>query len=137
VLGILGSANSATALDGSTNYMFSTDAFYNPGDTDFTMGGWFYYANWASGAATQVLMNIGDPANIGFQLLTVASSTVLRFYTPTGAATQSSIDVTHGFSNNTWHHIAVKYRGTPDTWDYYLDGVKVASVVQVKQNSIK
>ena len=131
---ILGVASAATALNGSTQYLSSSNAFFNAGDNDFVVGGWFKYANWATGAATQVLMsNTPSGTDCGFDVITIAGTALLRFYYPISATAQGSLDIAHGFANGTWHHVAVKYTAATDTWTYFLDGAIAGSVVQANR----
>lgn len=120
-------------LDGSSMALSSTSSFFNAGDTDFSVGGWFAADNWQ--ATNQTLIGQGGSAtDLGF-LITIGGGGTnnIGFFYPTSAVGGAFINVPNNFESGSWHHVALTYTASSDTWAFYVDGQKAGTVVQVNR----
>lgn len=126
--GILGAANSALSLNGSSQYLSSTDAHFDPGDTDFTFGAWFNPTAWVPSAADSLVSQW--PSSIGnyrSYVLQLDAPGILIVTGSTDGSTGTRV-IEHNVSSLTgWNHIAVKYTASTNTFTMYINGVYVAS----------
>lgn len=124
--GILGVSNSCLTLNGTTQYLSSSDSFFDPGDTDFTTGGWFNLNSWSTG--TQTLISQWNSSSGQSFAVNISGTSILVYYSTTG------IDTLLGPSYNytgltSWHHVAIKYVASTNTLYLYLDGKIVSSFI--------
>lgn len=63
---ILGVASGVVALNGSTQYLSSTNAFFNPGDADFSFGGWFK-SKWATDSDAALVSQWSAGGQVSFR----------------------------------------------------------------------
>jgi len=120
---IFGTTNAALSSNGSTQYLTSTDAFFNGGNSPFSAGGWFNSSNWSTSQGLLGQMNSASDRSWSFQY----SSGGLTIY---AGATATSWDIqqtiTYSLTNNTWHHFAISYNGSAFT--AYVDGKAIGTV---------
>jgi hypothetical protein len=127
---IMGQANMAAVLNGTTQSFSSTDTFFNTGDTvDFTADIWMAANDWTSGPSQ--LMSKGFSASDrgwGFELQPTGE---FQFYVPATASTISQKVIPNpGFVDGTWHHFTVRYVAATDTWTFFIDGIPMDTIVQ-------
>jgi hypothetical protein len=101
--GILG-LTSSVYLNGSSN-LSSTDTFFNPGDRDFVVGGWFKANGWVP-SASKTLFESWNASNLSFKL-DLNSSGNLEVITSTNGTTSSTATLT--FAGSGWQHIVAKF----------------------------
>lgn len=120
---IFGGTGSAVFSGSSGDYVSSTDAVFNPGDTDHAFGAWFK-VNWESDS--DVL--IGQQTSASERASTLQTSGGdLRCQ---GSTDGSSFDFERynlGWNDGEWHHVVFKYNATTNTISCYGDGQPVGS----------
>ena len=108
-------------FDGTGDYLSSSAAFFNPGDTNFSTGGWFKQ-DWSLGVPT-LISQVNSGADRAFR---IRANTTGIIFEATNAATPgsyASVDgVTQFFENDTWHHVAMVFDTTANTIKGYIDG---------------
>jgi hypothetical protein len=125
--GILGLSNSCLSINGSSQWLSSIDPFFDPGDNDFTVGGWYKPTSWVSGiqAFFTNWVQSGDWSYyIGINYLKPGA---LRVYCTT-LGTDVTLIIDYDVSNFIgWHHVVLKYVASLNTFYLYLDGKRVIS----------
>jgi len=124
-LGIMGFANSALVLSG-TGYCNSTSPYFNPGNSDFVVGGWFYASSWAA-SCTLAAQTYGGLS--AFELSVDGTNGLIVL---TGWGASSSVILSgpcSSWSPTTWHHIVVTYIASTRTFSLYLDGILMDSQI--------
>lgn len=125
--GILGTA--ATSIDFLANQRLqSTDAFFDPGDTDFSYGGWFQADDWTPAGAMS-LISQGDATTNQTWFLGVATTGGIECRGSTTGSDWTNTSVIAGFTDNTWHHLACVYTAANNTFTTYIDGKAVSTSV--------
>jgi len=111
-------ATGAATLNGTSQYFSSTDAFFNPGDSDFTVWGWFKSNDW-SPSSTQTLMGQENSgSDRGWYVDNLIGTNDIRIINePEGTVLQK----TTGFVDGSWHFVLASFRASDDTWTLYLD----------------
>ena len=128
-VGIMGVDDQCPGLNGTTQYLSSSDAHFDPGDTDFTCGGWAYptaalasipslFAQWNTAGAFRAFILFMTPS--GFRLTASTDGT-----------TNSESNFDYAVSLNIWVHVLLKYIASTNTFDLYVNGVYLASVTLV------
>ncbi len=118
---ILGQASKAVSLNGSTQYLSSTDAFFDPGDNDFTCGGWFKPASWIPGATKALFGQYITSGNKRCFAVTSEPTGLLYFRTSIDGGAVSSFYCDASLLTG-WHHITAKYIASSNTAYLYIDG---------------
>jgi hypothetical protein len=129
-VGILGDANSAISLNGTNQYLGTTDAFFDPGNQNFTVGGWFYSADWILGTGYGILGQGNTTSDRSFALYMTVTGTFALYCSSSGTSWELSVtDIAHGIADNTpgWHHIALRYKASTNTFNLFLDGKIIGS----------
>lgn len=125
-VGIMGTDDQCPGFNGTTQYLSSTDAHFDPGDTNFSCGGWFKLNDWYTASAI-LFAQFNNTSNArSFQIGSLSG--FLQIY--------GSTDGTSGWTSNGaalpagmtgWHHISIRYLATQNSFDVYLDGVYLFS----------
>jgi len=123
---IFGATTSAADLNGSTHYFSSTDAFFNPGNASYTVGGWFKMDAWASGATEVLFSTAGSTSDRSFGVY--KASTDILYCLSTNTA--SNWDTTLPMSPDTsvlsgWQHIVIRYDASADVFACFINGLEV------------
>jgi len=130
--GILGVTNSAMVLNGTDQYLSSTDAHFNPGDTDHTFSGWFKNDNWATATGEALLSNWDSSGAQRSFLLEITPSGTLEVRASTDGAVSTATDVLSASELDAltgWNHFACVYTASDNTYKFYLNSVYVTSHV--------
>ena len=125
--GILGGANQAVVLDGATQYLSSTDVFFNP-TTQLTLGAWIKPDNYVPGAVNMIISNWNAAANRAFFLALNDNGNCQFAVSPDGTNTNTKSIICPISSLTGWHHVACSayINGGNLVLKLYLDGVLVA-----------
>lgn len=107
-------------LNGSSQYLSSAAANFNPGNTSFSYGGWFAADNWLGNGQL-----IGNTGGTHVWRLYYDASGILPYY-GTNATTVGYIS-TANLVHGSWHHLAVSFDAGAARWETYLDGALVQS----------
>jgi len=133
---ILGTASSVSVYNGTTQYLSSTDAFFDPGDVNFTMGGWFAADDWTPATNDRPLLCQGDrTSDFGFCLTLKTTGDIEIYGSNTGtAATSASYIPSEALVDTSWHHLAVTYVAATNTFSLYVDGLSTPTSVTLAGN---
>jgi hypothetical protein len=128
---IFNTASAALTLNGTSQYVSSSDSFFNPGNgKSFDVGGWFAATNWSSGAAHYLLFQ-GNTSDVAFGIYLNTDNSINFAATNTAASFDTTISIAApGFSANSFHHFAMVYNYTTTTLYAYIDGKMVGSAIQ-------
>jgi hypothetical protein len=121
--GILGDSNNALLLNGTTQYLSSTDIHFDPGDTDFTCGGWFNPTSWSTGV--HVLCCSWAASAYSYYFVLDAGS--IKIYASTTGSDNPLLLTYDASSFAGWHHVSIKYVASSNTFYLYVDGKSVSS----------
>jgi len=125
--GIVGDSNSCVAMTAaSSHYLSSIADHFDPGDTDFTVGGWFNASSWTP-VANKPLFSSGNAAGTDYIHLDLVATTgdlLLNAYT-TGAEAKT---FTYALGSG-WVHIVLKYVAATNTFTLYVDGISKGDLV--------
>jgi len=122
-IGIIGVDDQCAGFNGSSQYLSSTDAHFDPGDSDFTCGGWFKISNWSI-ETPKVLFGQWDTTNNKRSFSVDLVSGIRLRGSTTGADWVDVIStLVSSWDNNSWHHVAIKYIAASNTLYLYLDGI--------------
>lgn len=124
--GILGLANSCVSLNGTAQYLSSTDAHFDPGDADFAFGGWFKPTSWKPASQYSFVSQYDTPSKASFYVYLDSNGYIYVAGYTTGVTIINAIikDVST-FSG--FHHIAVRYTATLNLFELFIDGKNAAS----------
>lgn len=124
---IFGASNAAINFDGVDDYLNSTDAYFNPGDTNFVVFGWFAAANWTT---SQILMYSGGSSDRSFSIQIATNA--MHFTITTNAASWTTDIVTSVVDTwvaNSWHHLAMVWNTDHgNTFSIFIDGKLIREV---------
>jgi len=126
---ILGVAN-APVLNGSTQFLSSINAYFNPGDIDHSFGGWFKNNNWAAATGQALISNWNSSASQRSFLLEITPSGTLEVRASTDGNVSTATDVLNSSELDAltgWNHFACVYTATDNTYRFYLNGIYKAS----------
>lgn len=126
---LFGAASLAASLNGTSQYFSSTSTFLAPGDSNHSFGAWFKATDWTPSAVVTLIgqWNVtGNNRSIRVQLDTSGD---LKVFTSTDGTANTSSSFTPSFTDNTWHHIALRYVASSNTAYLYVDGVQVLAHV--------
>lgn len=127
--GILGDANNALSLvAASSQYLSSSDAHFNPGDTDFSSGLWAYSTAW-NGTSNQYLFANWESNQLSFAVVKSTVAYELNFF-----AQDAGSIVYIGKANvpqvpSGWNHIALTYIASTNTLNLYINSKLSTSLV--------
>jgi len=126
--GVLGVINTCLLLNGSSQFLSSVESHFDPGDTDFTAGGWFYPTSWSEVTQRILFSNWNSAGTTARSYLVSMTSGVLS---ATFSRDGGIVNVTTAQWNVAaligWHHIAVRYTASTNTIDLFIDGSPVSS----------
>jgi hypothetical protein len=125
-VGIVGVDDQCPGFNGTTQYLSSTDAHFNPGDSNFVIGFWVKPNSWVP-ASNQVIISQWQAApNQSFNFILATTGLVAISYSTDG--TTSSSALAYDVSTLTgWHHFAIKYVASENKFYLYLDGILVTT----------
>jgi hypothetical protein len=134
---ILGASDAAT-LNGTSQYLSTTNVYFNPGDSsDFTCGGWFYSSDWSPASAMILFGQWPTVTNKSFALRVNTDGTLSLF-----TSTDGTTDVNNAISieelDAGYHHFAVKYVAADNEFHVYVDEILAETVAlgaALNQNS--
>jgi hypothetical protein len=118
IFGVAGTAS----FDGATQWLSSTSSFFNPGDNDFTCGGWFKPASYTSGLQT-LFGQWSAVGNLSYMVRLTAAGQLEVYASTDGTATfYTTLDpaVTSG-----WMHVALRYTGAADKLEIFVNNMNV------------
>lgn len=125
--GIAGDADGCVRMtSGSSHYLSSIADHFDPGDTDFTIGGWFDASLWKP-SALKTLFSCGSTGGTDYarlDLVTTTGDLNLIAYT-TGA---ESKNYTYGLGSG-WVHIALRYVAATNTFTLFVNAVSKGDLV--------
>lgn len=124
--GVLGLSNTCANLNGSSHYLKSTDAHFNPGDTNFTAGGWFKATSIAS---IQTLFSQWNTAGAFRSFILFITPTGFRTVCSTDGSGNTEVDYTHSLTASAWLHALLKYVASENTFYLYINSVLIGSHV--------
>ena len=119
--GLFNEANGAAVLNGTSQYLSGSGAFFNPGNVNFGWGGWFKKNDWT--LLDTILLDNGPSATDRGMYIYATSTGLLQVNSRlTGSSWQTPIAVPHNLTGNGWHHIFVTYSSATQIWSAYVDG---------------
>lgn len=119
--GIKGVAG-AVQLNGTDAFLSSTNAYFNPGGSAFTCGGWF---NQDSIPANSFLFSQWETNNKSFGVRTLFGELAIMWSTD-GTTTETTNQGPFTASQDEWFHFALAYDGSK--FLIYINGVTVSSL---------
>lgn len=128
--GVTGSAGSATTLNGTSQYFSSTAAFFDLANTNasFAVGGWFKANDWTPSAAKVLWSQAASASDLSFEAMVETTGDLSFRFTNTAASYDLTVTVSNpGFTDATFHHIAVVRADAAGTVKIYIDGKLAAS----------
>ena len=122
-------------LDGSTQYLYSTNAFFNPGpSTDFTFGGWF---KGIKPSGNQNLIGQENSAtDQGFKIFIDGSGFIRCQFTNSASSVDLDISIDGGILRDDWNHIVGRYDFSATTVDIFVNGNIVSSGTLTNQRAV-
>lgn len=125
--GILDVVNTCLSLNGTTQYLSSTESHFDPGDTDWTCGGWYKPNTWNEGAYrslfSQWASTLGNYRSFSIFIYNGSLSIAASIDGISG-----TVPVTYSIAGLTgWNHIAIKYAASTNTFTLYINGFSVSS----------
>jgi hypothetical protein len=123
---IFGGSSLAAALNGTTQYFSSTDAFFSPdlSTTAIGFGGWFKAA-WTT-LTDKMLFNCGGTGASSYQIYITSGKDVFFAHNSSASVTSSVSIANPVFGDSSWHHFAMVI--SAGTLFAYIDGKLVGSV---------
>jgi hypothetical protein len=117
ILGSVGCPN----FDGSTQYLQSTDSFFDPGDTDFTYGCWAYHSNWpaANGFVCSQWNGFSNARSFGIFAVTDG----IKIYGNATGGSGGNLEAIMATPSSGWIHLGVKYVASENKFYGYVNGV--------------
>jgi hypothetical protein len=129
---IRGTTNAAAALTAGSSHSFSytADNFFNGGDADFTADIWAALTDWTPGTDMVLMSNEASSTDRGWTILVQTTGDIVFQY-PITSSTVGNFRLSNpGFVDGSYHHFAMRYNATLNTWAGFVDGVPVDSFVQ-------
>ena len=122
---ILGNTSGCASLNGSSQWFSTTSSFFNPGNNDFTCGGWFKPTTYTSGLQT-LFGQWSAIGNLSFMVRLTAAG-MLEVYassdgTTTAFATLNPL-VTSG-----WMHVVMRYSTGLSTLEIFVNSTSIGSL---------
>lgn len=132
---IFGSSNAAAAFNATPNStLCSTDAFFNAGDSDFSVGGWFSLVSWAATSKILISQDPVSASDSGWFIGTGGTANTIELRVPTSASGSATFVVlSNSWLANEWHHVVLTYNATSDAWTVFVDGGNVFSTIQTNR----
>jgi hypothetical protein len=119
--GIMGVASSCASFNGTSQWLNSTDAHFNPSAVDWIMGGWFKPTSYTPAAAQTLFSSWAGGGNQKFRVdLTTIGD--IKVYSSTTGANATSTTFTWGTGSG-WNHIALQYVTADQKLYLYIDSV--------------
>ena len=121
--GIVGGASTCASLNGTSQWLSSTDAHFNPSG-DWIMGGWFYPTSYTP-ASDQTLFSSWASGNQKFRIDLLTTGDIKIYSSLTGSdstITTTAIDFTPG-----WSHIALQYIAADQKLYLYIDSILIGA----------
>ena len=118
IFGVAGCAS----FDGATQWLSNTSSFFNPGDNDFTCGGWFKPVSYTSGLQT-LFGQWSAIGNLSYMVRLTAAGQ-LEVYASTDGTTLVYNTVDPGVSSG-WMHVALRYTGAADKLEVFVNNTNV------------
>ena len=122
--GILGAANSCVALNGSNQYLNSTDINFDPGDVDFTFGGWLKPSSLTQ-AMPLCSQCIGGSMSFRLEIYNFGTEVILGGSID-GLNEQLAV-FPMTFTAGAWYHLAAKYVASTNTFHVYVNAIKIGT----------
>lgn len=134
---IFGSARVAT-FNGTTQFLSSTDAFFNPGNgVSFTYGGWFSLTDWTPATNNALISNYpAGGTDAGFIVYVGTTGYIRATMTNTASTDDVLLDATHSFVDGSWHHVAVQFDYASSLLSVFLDGTLATSKSATNMRSV-
>jgi hypothetical protein len=127
-VGIFGESNGAIGLaSASSQYLNNAAAMLNPGNQNFSMGGWFYSSDWIPASGQWLFSQGNDGADRSFALFLDSNGTMsVRAAISAGSFAMTAV-VAHGIPDATpgWHHIALRYTAAGNFFSLFLNGKSI------------
>jgi hypothetical protein len=126
-IGIMGVDDACPGFDGVDDYLSSTDAHFDPGDTDWSAGGWFKPTSW-NDSNTYTLFSQWNYTDNKRCFACWCSEGLLKFWGSTNGTSglYNAIDCS-GFTG--WQHVVIKYVASTNTMSCYVNGIKLSEVI--------
>lgn len=119
---ILGNASSAMESDTSKS-LYSADAFFDPGDIAFSIGGWFKADDWTPASEECLFAQAESGSDLVYEICVQTNGNIEFSGTNTASSYDTTITVTDPkFTNSEWHHFVWQFDATNDTLNAYIDG---------------
>lgn len=122
--GILGAASSCVALNGSSQYLRSTDIHFDPGDTDFTFGGWVKPSSLLN---SMPLCSQSIGGSLSFYLTISNFGAELLLGASVDGSSEQSVSFPMTFTAGAWYHLAAKYVASTNTFHVYVNAIKIGT----------
>lgn len=122
--GVTGAANTAASFNGTNQFLYSTDAHFNPGDNDFTCGAWVQRSDWSNVASRGVFGN-WDTGDKTFRLSIAGGNFV--FSGSTDLTSDLGVSSPHT-SLSGWVNVVFKYQASSDTVFGYVNAQNIGSI---------
>jgi len=121
---LFGASNAAANLDGVDDNFSSTAAFFNPGNgKSFAVFGWVALNDWTPASAVVFAGQENSAADRGFAMDINSSGNIYFYATNTAGSYDTTISVANpGFTNGSWHHLAMVYDYTAGLLKGFIDG---------------
>jgi len=123
--GILGIASSCVALNGSSQYLNSTDIHFDPGDVDFTFGGW---VKPSSLTQSMHLCSQAVGGGMSFRLEIYNFGTEVILAASTDGLNEQIVVFPMTFTAGAWYHLAAKYVASTNTFYVYVNAIKIGTL---------
>ena len=118
IFGTIGCAS----FDGTTQWLSSTSSFFNPGDNDFTCGGWFNPASYTSGLQT-LFGQWSALGNLSYMVRLTAAGQ-LEVYASTDGTTTFYTTLDPGVTSG-WMHVSLRYTSAVDKLEVFVNSTNV------------
>ena len=129
--GILGLTNACASLNGTSQYLNSIAALFDPAWTssNFTTGGWFKPTSFTPAAVNTLFGQWVNTYKSFVVYITAAGALNVDATTNNGTTVQNVISVSplSSYSLGGWVHVIIKYIASTNTFYLYLNGVYTAS----------
>ena len=122
---ILGNTSGCSSLNGSSQWFSTTSPFFNPGNNDFTCGGWFKPTSYTSGLQT-LFGQWSVVGNLSFMVRLTAAGMLEVYASSDGTTTAfATLDplVTSG-----WMHVVLRYATGSSTLEIFVNSTSVGSL---------
>ena len=124
---ILGNTNSVYNFNGgSSHYLSSPDALFDPGDSDFTYGMWAYQTNWTTSNGFVCSQWNSDTNSRCFGIYTAADG--IRIYGNSYGTSGGNLESIMATPSSGWIHLAVKYVASENKFYGYVNGILTSTL---------